>query len=460
MTELKTHVDARKDELLAELVELLEIPSVSTDDAQKGEVARCAQRVAERLRGAGLETTVFPTQGHPIVYAQRLDAPGAPTVLVYGHYDVQPPDPVELWKHGPFEPTVEDGYLYARGATDDKGQFYALVKGIETALAVRGKLPCNVKLLCEGEEEIGSPNLDPFIRKERERLACDVVFISDCSQFGIDLPAITYGLKGLCYLELFVRGPSKDLHSGSFGGAVANPANVLTRMIAACQGPDGKVAIPGFYDDVRPIETWERDAMRKLPFDDDEFRRSVGAPKLAGEAGFTTLERKGARPTFDVNGLRSGFQGLGAKTVLPAVASCKFSMRLVPDQDPAKITALVSDFLREIAPDSVTIEVVDHHGARPVIVSRDGAAVKAAERALEIGFGKRPVFVREGGSIPVVNTFQSALGVESLLVGLGLPDDNPHSPNERFRIVDYYRGIVTMAAFLDELGRGSFGKGS
>ncbi len=452
MSDLKTYVAEREDELLEELVELLEIPSVSTDDARKDDVARCAERVADRVRAAGLETRVFATEGHPIVYGERLDAPGAPTVLVYGHYDVQPPDPLELWETGPFEPTVRDGYLYARGSTDDKGQFYALLKGVEAAVAKHDKLPCNVKILCEGEEEIGSPNLDPFIRKEKERLACDIVFISDCSQFGIDMPAITYGLKGLCYLEVIVRGPSKDLHSGSFGGAVANPANVLTRMIGACQGDDGKIAIPGFYDDVRPIEGWEREAMAELPFDEEEFRESVGAPRVFGEAGFTTLERKGARPTLDVNGLTSGFQGEGAKTVLPALASCKFSMRLVPDQDPRRITELVSDFLREIAPDTVEVEVIDHHGASPVIVSRDGAAVQAAERALELGFGRKPVFVREGGSIPVVNTFQEALGAESLLVGLGLPDDNPHSPNERFRVVDYYRGIVTFAAFLEELG--------
>jgi len=455
MSELQVHLDQNQQKYLDELIELLKIPSVSTDDSLSGEVARCADVVAGRFREAGLETEILPTEGHPVVYGERIESPDLPTVLIYGHYDVQPPDPLDLWTNGPFEPTIVDGYLYARGSTDDKGQFYALLKGVQTSIAVNGKLPCNVKVLCEGEEEIGSPNLDPFVRSEKDRLACDIVFISDCSQFGIDLPAITYGLKGLCYLEVFVRGPSKDLHSGSFGGAVVNPANVLARLIAACQGADGKITIPGFYDDVRPLEDWERKQMAELPFDEEEFRQSVGAPKVSGEGGYTTLERKGGRPTFDVNGLKSGFQGDGAKTVLPAEASAKFSMRLVPDQDPHKIAELVTDFLNSIAPDTVSIDVVDHHGASPVVVSRDGAAVKAAERALEVGFGRKPLYVREGGSIPVVNTFKESLGVESLLVGLGLPDDNPHSPNERFRVVDYYRGIVTLAAFLEEFGKGS-----
>ena len=449
---VEEYVDQNREKTLAELVELLEIPSVSTDESSRGEVARCADHVADRMREAGLETTIFPTEGHPVVYGERLEAPGRPSVLVYGHYDVQPPDPVDLWRHGPFHPTVEDGFLVARGATDDKGQFYALLKGVQAALAVHGKLPVNVKMLIEGEEEIGSPNLVPFVRRETERLACDVVLISDSSQFAVDVPAITYGLKGLVYLEITVRGPTKDLHSGSYGGAVANPANVLARMIAACQGPFGKIAIPGFYDDVRPLEDREREEFRQLPFDEAAFARETGVPALFGEEGYSTLERKWARPTFDVNGLLSGFTGEGAKTVLPSVASAKFSMRLVPDQDPEKIRRLVSDFLREIAPDHVEIEIQDHHGARPVLVPREGAVVQAAVRALARGFGREPVFIREGGSIPVVNTFQEELGADSLLLGLGLPDDNAHSPNEHFRIVDYHRGMVTMAAFLEELG--------
>ena len=454
MSKVQEYVEQNRERTLAELMELLRIPSVSTDDSFVAETSRCAEHVAGRMREAGLETSVHPTKGHPIVHGECLDAPGNPTVLVYGHYDVQPPDPIELWRHGPFDPTLEEGYLVARGATDDKGQFYSLLKGIEAARAVHGKLPVNVKMLIEGEEEVGSPNLLPYVRAEKERLACDVVLISDCSQLAPDAPAITYGLKGLAYLELTVKGPTKDLHSGSYGGAVANPANVLARMIAACQGPFGKVAIPGFYDDVRPLDDGEREEFKRLPFDEAAFAEETGVPRLFGEDGYTTLERKWARPTFDVNGLLSGFTGDGAKTVLPAVASAKFSMRLVPDQDPEKISQLVKDYLKAIAPNTVEIEIRDHHGARPVLVSREGKPVQAAVKALEIGFGRKPVFIREGGSIPVVNTFQDELGVECLLIGLGLPDDNTHSPNEHFRVVDYYRGMVTMAAFLEELARG------
>jgi len=326
-----------------------------------------------------------------------------------------------------------------------------LIKGIQASQRVRGELPVNVKVIVEGEEEIGSPNLPPFIRQQKQRLACDVVLIADCSQFAIDTPAITYGLKGIVYLELIVRGPNKDLHSGVYGGAVANPANVLTRMLAACQEPFGKVAIPGFYDDVRPLEDWERTDFGKLPYSEEDFVNKTGVPRPFGEEGYSTLERRWARPTFDINGLVSGFTGEGAKTVLPAFARAKFSMRLVPDQDPEKIAALVKSFLREITPATVAIEILDHHGSKPVIVSRDGAAFQAAIRAMATGFGRPPVFIREGGSIPSVNTFVEELGTDCLLMGLGLPDDNAHSPNEQFRIVDFYRGIVTMASFLDEL---------
>jgi acetylornithine deacetylase/succinyl-diaminopimelate desuccinylase-like protein len=453
MRAVDDYVDRHRDRLLADLVDYLRIPSVSTDPERRSDVEACATRTKELLERAGLRAEIHPTAGHPIVYGERLDAPGRSTVLIYGHYDVQPPDPIELWRHGPFEPTVEDGNLVARGATDDKGQCLALVQGVGAAVATLGKLPVNVKVLIEGEEEIGSPHLVTFIEKEKERLACDIVFISDCSQFDADTPAITYGLKGLVYLELIVRGPGKDLHSGSYGGAVANPANVLTRMIAACQGPHGRVAIPGFYDSVRPLTDEERREFRALAFSDVGFAAETGASALVGEEGFTTLERKWARPTFDVNGLVSGFTGTGAKTVLPAIAKAKFSMRLVPDQDPVEIARLVRDFLHAITPPGVSIEIIDHHGAKPVLVSRSGTAVQAAVRAVDRAFGRQPVFIREGGSIPVVNTFQAILGAESLLLGLGLPDDNAHSPNEKFRIADYYRGMKAMAYFLEELAR-------
>jgi len=451
MQKIAEYVAARQAESLEELKEILRIPSVSTDASKKDDIARCASLVRAHLEKAGLQAEILPTGGHPAVYGERLAAPGKPTVLVYGHYDVQPPEPLELWRHGPFEPTVEGEYLVARGATDDKGQALSLVKGIEASFKTRGELPVNVKVLIEGEEEIGSPNLVPFVRKSRERLACDVVVIADSSQFAKDVPAITYGLKGLVYYELTVRGPKKDLHSGSYGGSVANPANVLSRMLAAFQGPFGKVAIPGFYDGVRPLEPREREEFARLSFDEEEYRREVGASKLFGEEGYTTLERKWARPTFDINGLVSGFTGVGAKTVLPSVARAKFSMRLVPDQDPDRITELVRDFLRDITPDTVETELETHHGAKAVLLRRDGKEVQAAARAYEIGFGKKPVFIREGGSIPVVNTFQAELGAESILLGLGLPDDDAHAPNEKFRIQDYYRGMVTMAAFLEEM---------
>ncbi|HZN60479.1 MAG TPA: dipeptidase [Planctomycetota bacterium] len=453
MKSVEDFVQAQRKQALEELMELLKIPSVSTDPSRKDDMQRCAQFVLEKLRAAGLEASILDTGGHPAVYGERLDAPGKPTLLVYGHYDVQPPEPLELWRNGPFTPTVEGEYLVARGSTDDKGQSFALVKGIEAAVQVHGRLPINVKVLIEGEEEIGSPHLGPLIRREKRRLACDYVVIADSSQLAKDIPAITYGLKGLVYLEVIVRGAAKDLHSGSYGGAVANPANVLARLIAACQGPYGKVAIPGFYDDVRPLDPQERAEFAKLPFNEAAFREETGAPELVGEEGYTTLERKWARPTFDVNGLVSGFTGEGAKTVLPSVARAKFSMRLVPDQEPEKIAALAREFLQEMAPRGVSIEILDHHGARPVLVPRTGKGVQAAVRAYTRGFGREPVFIREGGSIPVVNTFQAELGAPSLLLGLGLPDDDAHAPNEKFRIPDFYRGISTMAALVEELAK-------
>ena len=386
MGNVENHVQSKRKESLEELKELLRIPSVSTDSTRKEDLAKCASWVGERMRQSGLDVKILPTGGHAAVYGEKLGAEGKPTVLVYGHYDVQPPDPLDLWRHGPFEPTIEGEYLVARGATDDKGQFFALLKGIEALGHSQGRLPVNVKMLIEGEEEIGSPNLAPLVHAEKKRLACDVVVIADSSQFAKDIPAITYGLKGLVYLEVIVRGAKKDLHSGSFGGAVQNPANVVTRMVAACQGPFGRVAIPGFYDDVRGLEPWERREFAKLPFSEEAFRQELGVPKLFGEEKYTTLERKWARPTFDVNGLVSGFTGEGAKTVLPCEARAKFSMRLVPDQDPEKIARLAREFLLSLAPDTVRVEILNHHGARPVLVPREGKAVQAAVHAYARGF--------------------------------------------------------------------------
>ncbi len=445
------YIESHRREFLDELFQLLRIPSVSSNPKEKASVESCARFVRDRLVDAGLAAEVLPTDGHPIVYGERLAGSGRPTVLIYGHYDVQPPEPLALWRHGAFQPTLEGSDIVARGASDDKGQVYALVCGLEAVFQTGGAQGVNVKVLIEGEEEVGSPNLVPFIRKERTRLKADHVVIADTSQFAKGVPAITYGLRGLVYLEVFVRGPKKDLHSGSYGGAVMNPANALTRIIAACQGPFGKVAIPGFYDRVRPLEDWEREEFAKLSFSEEAFRDEVGSPRLFGEDGYSTIERKSARPTFDVNGLVSGFTGEGSKTVLPSEARAKFSMRLVPDQKPEEIARLAKDFIREIAPEGVTVELIDHHGAEPVLVSRDGPAVKAAVAAMGRAFGCEPVFLREGGSIPVVNTFKKELGAESVLIGLGLPDDNAHSPNEKFCVDDFYRGMAVMAEFLEEL---------
>ena len=451
MSKIEEYVRSREKETLEELKDLLRIPSVSTASEHKGDMERCSVFVADRMREAGLESTILPTKGHPAVYGEKLAAPDKPAILVYGHYDVQPPEPLELWRHGPFDPTLEDGYIFARGSSDDKGQFYSLLKGIEAFLRTRRDPPVNIKVLIEGEEEVGSPNLEALVRGEKERLRCDVVIVADTSYFARDVPAITYGLRGLLYLELIVRGPAKDLHSGSHGGAVPNPANVVTRMIAACQGPFGKVAIPGFYDAVRPLEPWERKEFEKLPFDEEAYRKETGAPRLFGEEGYTTLERKWARPTFDVNGLVSGFTGEGSKTVLPSEARAKFSMRLVPDQDPDTIEKLTRDFLLSMAPSTVEVEIRTYHGAKPVLFRPEGKPFQAAARAYAKGFGRDPVLIREGGSIAVVNTFEEELKAPVLLLGLTVPDDDAHAPNEKFLLQDYYRGMVTMAAFLEEM---------
>jgi len=448
----RAYLESRREEFLRNLMEFLRIPSVSSDPARKAEVERAAHFVRDRLTAAGLRAEELPTGGHPIVYGERVQG-GRPTVLIYGHYDVQPPEPLALWRHGPFEPTVEGDNIVARGASDDKGQVYALIAGVEATLQSGSARGVDLKVLIEGEEEVGSPNLAPFIRREKARLRADVVVIADTSQFAPGVPAITYGLKGLVYLELVVRGPKKDLHSGSYGGAVMNPANALTRMIAAFQGPFGRVAIPGFYDKVKPLEASEREEFARLPFRESDFLEEVGAPRLWGEEGYTTLERQWARPTFDVNGLVSGHTGEGSKTVLPSEARGKFSMRLVPDQDPADITRRAEEFIREITPPGVKVEVLRHHGASPVLVPRGGPAVRAAAAAMARVFGREPVFIREGGSIPVVNTFKNELGVDSVLIGLGLPDDNAHSPNEKFSIPDFYRGMAVMVEFLAELGK-------
>ncbi len=451
MPDLDAYLDQHQDQFESDLRELLRIPSVSADSNHRADIRRAADWLVAKFRGLKLTCDLVETAGHPIVLAETPHVDGAPTVLVYGHYDVQPPDPLDEWLSPPFEPTERDGNLYARGATDDKGQMLTHVLSVEAWMRTAGALPINVKLLIEGEEEVGSENLDKFIDANRERLGCDVVVISDTSQFADGVPAITYGLRGIAYYELRLRGPKQDLHSGTFGGAVKNPAVALSEMLSALIDADGRVQVPGFYDDVAALSDDERQQFAALPFDEAAFRRQVGVKATFGEAGFTTLERRWARPTFDVHGLTSGYQGEGAKTVLPAKASGKFSFRLVPNQDPKKITAALKTRLKELCPQGIEMELLDFHGAPGVVVPLVSPFMAAASRAIERGFGRAPVYIREGGSIPVVSTFRDLLGVDTLLLGWGRDDDNTHSPNEKFNLADFHRGIRASAHLWQEL---------
>ncbi len=444
---LKSHEQSFQDDLC----ELLRIPSVSADSRHQGDIKKAAEWVAGQFRKLKFDTEVVATAGHPIVFASSPPVPGAPVVLVYGHYDVQPPDPLNEWKTPPFEPTVRDGNLYARGATDDKGQMLTHVKSAQAWVESQGKLPVQLKFLIEGEEEVGSDNLDKFIADNHERLKCDTIVISDTSQFAPGQPAITYGLRGIAYYELRLTGPKQDLHSGVFGGAVMNPAIALSKMLAALIDADGRVQVPGFYDDVTPLTDRERQEWAALPFSEEKFKAQIGVTATAGEKGYSTLERRWARPTFDVHGLTSGYQGEGAKTVLPAKASGKFSFRLVPQQDPKKISQGLESFLKQHLPPGIQMELVDMHGAPGIVMPLDSPYLKAAARAIEHGFGKKPVMMREGGSIPVVATFRKLLGVDTLLLGWGLDDDNTHSPNEKFCLADFQRGIRSSAQLWQEL---------
>jgi acetylornithine deacetylase/succinyl-diaminopimelate desuccinylase-like protein len=406
----------------------------------------------ESLRGAGLQNAkLIETPGNPVVYADWLNAPGKPTILFYGHYDVQPVDPVELWTSPPFEATIRDGELYARGAADDKGQVFMHIKAVEAHLKQAGSLPLNIRFFIEGEEEVGSVHLDDFVRRHKQDLAADVVVISDSPMFDRGIPSICYGLRGLAYFQIDLRGTKSDLHSGSFGGAVANPAFVLAQILAQMKDRGGRIRIPGFYDDVRELSEAERAEWRKLPFNETKYRKELGAPKLFGESGYSTLERVWARPTFEVNGLLSGFTGDGAKTVLPATAMAKVSMRLVPDQHPDKVAQLFEAYLRKVAPKTVELKVTRMHGGKPWMAEFDNKFVRAAGRAIEKGFGKPPVFNREGGSIPVVSTFQEELGVPSVLFGVGLPDENAHAPDERLDLGNFHNGIIASAYLYEEI---------
>ena len=448
------YLEAHKGPFEEQLKALLRIPSISAQPDHDADTRRAAEFLVDDFKAMGLANAgLIETKGHPLVYAESLGAPGRPTVLIYGHYDVQPPEPLEPWDSPPFEPTVVDGNIIARGATDDKGQMFTHLKAAEGWLKAGGGLPVNVKFLIEGEEEVGGANLEAYVKANRAKLACDYAVISDTSQFAPGIPAITYGLKGLAYFELVVSGARSDLHSGMFGGTVANPLNALSSILASLKDRSNRIAIEGFYDPVRPLEGWERAEFAKLPFSEAEFQAQVGVPSLEGEVGYTTLERRWARPTCDVNGIYGGYQGPGPKTVLPCKAGAKLSFRLVPDQDPRQVAAQFKAHVARFTPPGVTVEVIEHHGAPAVLVGVDSPGVRAASRAIEAGFGTPPVFMREGGSIPVVGLFKENLGVDTLLLGWGQNDDNLHGPNEKFSLADYHRGIKAAAHLLAELAR-------
>lgn len=451
--ETMAKIDGNRHRYVDELLGFLRIPSVSTYTQHASDVRRAAEWVYNHLKRLEFQTKLYETAGHPVVFGKNCPYADRPTLLIYGHYDVQPPEPLNEWTTPPFTPTIRDGYVYARGASDDKGQFFTYLKAIEAILAADGKLPINVKILVEGEEEIGSPNLPPFLHQNELELRADAVAISDGSQFSQGIPAITYGLRGLSYLQVDVQGPRIDLHSGSFGGIVANPIQVLADLLAKLKTPDGVIAIPGFYDDVLPLQQWERDEMASLPFVEDRLRDYLGVSELVGEEEYSPLERKTARPTLDLNGIWGGFSGEGAKTVIPARAGAKISMRLVPNQRPQTINRFFKDYLNSLTPSGVKVQITELHGAEPILVARQQPSVQAAVKAIQIGFGKAPVFIREGGSIPIVNLLKEVLNLDSILMmGWGCPDDGAHSPNERFSLDDFHRGIRSAAALMYELG--------
>jgi acetylornithine deacetylase/succinyl-diaminopimelate desuccinylase-like protein len=452
MNEVVDFINVNRDRYVEELKEYLAIPSVSALPQHAGDVRRAAEWTGQALRDAGLENVrLIETGGNPVVYGDWMKAPGTPTILYYGHYDVQPVDPVNLWTTPPFEATIRDGEIYARGAADDKGQVFMHIKAVEAFLKKGGRLPLNIKFFIEGEEEVGSVHLDEFVRSHKQDLAADVVVISDSPMFDRGIPSICYGLRGLAYFQIDVRGTKSDLHSGSFGGAVANPGFVLAQMLAQMKDRSGRIRIPGFYDDVRELSEAERAEWKKLPFNETKYRKELGAPRLFGESGYSTLERVWARPTFEVNGLLSGFTGEGAKTVLPATAMAKVSMRLVPDQDPNTIAGLFEAYLKKIAPKTVEVKLTRMHGGKPWMTEFDNKFVRAAGRAIAQGFGTPPVFNREGGSIPVVSTFQEELGLPSVLFGIGLPDENAHAPDEKLDLGNFHNGIIASAYLYKEI---------
>jgi acetylornithine deacetylase/succinyl-diaminopimelate desuccinylase-like protein len=443
----KQYQEENKERFLDELLGLLRIPSVSADGAHKSDMIACADAVKKSFILAGVDKAeIFETQGHPVVFAEKRVDPAKPTVLVYGHYDVQPPDPLDLWKSPPFEPAIREGKIFARGSADDKGQFFMHVKALEI-MNHSGKLPCNIKFIIEGEEEIGSPSLSSFIQAHKELLKADVILISDTSMISLDTPSIDTGVRGLAYIQVEVTGPNRDLHSGVYGGAVANPITILAQMIASCHDQNNHITIPGFYDDVLESSAEERKKMSQAPFNEQEYKSDLGVTSLWGEKGYSTNERTGIRPTLEVNGIWGGYQKEGAKTVLPSRAFAKISARLIPNQSAGKITQLLLDYFKRIAPDSVSVNAFDLHGGEPYLTPLDSRAYRAAEKAVETTFGKKPVPVRGGGSIPICSLFEKELGIKIVFMGFGLDSDNLHSPNEKFDIANFYKGIETIPYF-------------
>ena len=453
MSSINNYISDNKDRFLEELLDLLRIPSVSADSKFAGDVRKAAEFVKQRLEEAGADNTeICETAGHPIVYGDKIIDEALPTVLVYGHYDVQPADPYELWDSPPFEPVVKktdihpEGAIFARGSCDDKGQAYMHVKAFETMMKT-DTLACNDKFIIEGEEEVGSENLETFLNDNAEKLKADIVLVSDTGIIANDVPSITVGLRGLSYVEVEVTGPNRDLHSGLYGGAVPNPINVLAEMIASLRDENKHINIPGFYDDVIELSAEEREAMAEAPFDEEEYKESIGLSGTEGEAGYTSMERSSIRPTLDVNGIWGGYTGEGAKTVIASKAYAKISMRLVPNQDPDKITELFSEHFKSIAPPSVSVKVTPHHGGQPAVTPTDSPAYQAAAKAMETTFGKKPVPFRGGGSIPIVALFEQILGSKTVLMGFGLDSDAIHSPNEHYGVFNYFKGIETIPLF-------------
>lgn len=454
MEKTQQFIGQNKEKFVAELFDLLRIPSVSADPAFQQNVTACAEFLATHFKQIGLdEVCIYPTAGHPIVYAEKIIDPTLPTVLVYGHYDVQPADPLELWHSPAFEPVIKtteihpEGAIFARGACDDKGQFFMHVKALEAMLKSQ-ELPCNVKLMIEGEEEIGSPNLAIFVKENKPKLKADIILVSDTGMLANDVPSITTGLRGLSYVEVEVTGPNRDLHSGLYGGCVANPINILTQMIASLHDENNHITIPGFYDKVQELSPEDRAEMAKAPYSEEAYCKALDLKATHGETGYSTMERGSIRPTLDVNGIWGGYTGEGAKTVIASKAFAKISMRLVPDQDPEEITKLFQDHFEKIAPNSVRVKVLPHHGGEPVVTPTDSFAYDAAARAYEKTFGKRPIPVRSGGSIPIIAMFEKELGLKTILMGFGLDSDAIHSPNEHYGLFNFYKGIEAIPYFF------------